>query len=240
MSPTATPAEGAGPTRLPTGVPALDRLLGGGYDTDGLTMLYGEGGSGKTVLCLAAATQVAREGRHVLYIDTEGVSPERAAAGSGDGASALLRRWLLASPRSLEEQGRAVRTGCALVREGRRPFGLVVLDSATLYYRLALGTPEEDEARSELLHELAELLATAIHAEVPVLLTNQVWHNVTTGVTEPLGGSFLIHVAKTVLRLERPAPDRRRAVLVKHRSRPEGSAEFRITGTGIEGLPSEL
>ncbi|MCI4346403.1 MAG: DNA repair and recombination protein RadB [Thermoplasmata archaeon] len=238
---TEPPARAAGAQgRLSTGIPALDRLLGGGYETDGLTMLFGEGGTGKTILCVDAAVRVALEERWVLYVDTEGVSAERVAAASGTDPARILRRWLLASPKNLEEQGTAVRAGCALLREGSRPFGLVVLDSATLHYRLALGTPEEDEARTELLRELAELLGTALHAEVPVLLTNQVWRNVATGANEPLGGSFLLHVAKTVLRLERVAGDRRRAVLLKHRSRPEGQAEFRITGTGVAGDTGEV
>ncbi|HEV2449139.1 MAG TPA: DNA repair and recombination protein RadB [Thermoplasmata archaeon] len=230
------PVEG----RLSTGASGLDALLGGGYDSDGLTMLYGEGGTGKTILCLDAASRVALQGRHVLYIDTEGVSAERAAGGLGARPEETLRRWLLASPRTLDEQGRAIRAGCALIREGRRPFGLVVLDSATLHYRLALGTPEEDGARTELLQELGELLSTAIHSEVPVLFTNQVWRNVTTGALEPLGGSFLLHLAKTVLRLEKVSGDRRKAVLVKHRSRPEGSALFRITGEGVSAADGEV
>ncbi|MCI4362880.1 MAG: DNA repair and recombination protein RadB [Thermoplasmata archaeon] len=236
--PTAPPT--APQERLSTGIPALDRLLGGGYDPDGLTMLYGEGGTGKTILCVDAAVRVALAERWVLYVDTEGVSAERVAAAGGTDPARILRKWLLASPRNLEEQGQAVRAGCALLREGSRPFGLVVLDSATLHYRLALGTPEEDEARTELLRELAELLGTALHVEVPVLLTNQVYRNATTGANEPLGGSFLLHVAKTVLRLERVAGDRRRAVLLKHRSRPEGQVEFRITRTGVAGDPTEV
>jgi DNA repair protein RadB len=227
-------------SRLSTGVPSLDALLGGGYDSDGLTMLYGEGGTGKTILCLDAASRVALAGRYVLYIDTEGVSSERAAGGLGPHPEETLRRWLLASPKNLEEQGRSIRTGCALVREGRRPFGLIVVDSATLQYRLALGTPEEDDARAELLQELGELLSTAIHSEVPVLLTNQVWRNVTTGVLEPLGGSILMHLSKTVLKLERMGAERRRAVLVKHRSRPEGTAEFRITTSGVGPATDEV
>ncbi len=55
------------------------------------------------------------------------------------------------------------------------------------------------------------------------------------GTLEPLGGSFLNHAAKTILRFDRLPGDRRRVVLVKHRSLPEGAAEFRITSTGLEG-----
>jgi DNA repair protein RadB len=73
-----------------------------------------------------------------------------------------------------------------------------------------------------------------LRTEIPVLFTNQVWRNVRDGTLEPLGGSFVNHVAKTVLRFERLTGARRRVVLVKHRSRPEGAAEFRITSTGLE------
>ncbi len=54
------------------------------------------------------------------------------------------------------------------------------------------------------------------------------------GTLEPVGGSFLNHAAKTILSFERLPGPRRRAVLKKHRDRPEGSAEFLITDRGLE------
>ncbi|MFI5037901.1 MAG: DNA repair protein RadB, partial [Solirubrobacterales bacterium] len=92
----------------------------------------------------------------------------------------------------------------------------------------------EDEGRAALTEELAELLSTALTAHVPVLFTNQVWRSLKEGTLEPLGGSFVNHVAKTIIRLDRLPGAARRTVLVKHRSRPEGSALFRITATGLE------
>ena len=142
---------------------------------------------------------------------------------------------MLSAPKDLEEQGRAIATACALAREGKRPVGLIVVDSGTAYYRLSLSGPDEDDARQALSVAVADLVATALRAQVPVLLTNQVWRSVREGTLEPLGGSFLNHAAKTILRFERLPGPRRRVVLVKHRSLPEGSAEFRITSTGLEG-----
>jgi DNA repair protein RadB len=221
--------------RLPTGIASIDRLLGGGLETDAVTEIYGEGGSGKTLFCLDVAVRVAREGRWVLYVDTEGVSLDRLRAIAGDDLERVLRRMLLSTPKNLEEQGRAVATAAALAREGRRPVGLIVVDSATFFYRLSLSGSDEDEARQALSLELADLVVTAVHAEVPVVITNQVWRSLKEGTLEPLGGSFVNHAAKTILRFDRLAGARRRAVLVKHRSLPEGSAEFRITSTGLEG-----
>jgi DNA repair protein RadB len=221
--------------RLSTGIPSVDRLLGGGLDSDGVTEIYGEGGSGKTLFCLDLAVRVARDGRWVLYVDTEGVSLDRLRAIAGDDLDRVLRRTLLSTPKDLEEQGRAVATACALAREGKRPVGLIVVDSATFFYRLSLSGSDEDEARQALSLELADLVVTAVHSEVPVVITNQVWRSLKEGTLEPLGGSFVNHAAKTILRFDRLPGARRRVVLVKHRSLPEGTAEFRITSSGLEG-----
>lgn len=217
----------------PTGVRPLDALLGGGLETDTVTELYGEGGSGKTLVCLEAARAVALSGRWVLYVDTEGISVDRLEALTGPRLPELLAHLLLSSPKNLEEQTRAVETATALARDGSRPVGLIVVDSATLYYRLSLSEEAED-GRGALARELTSLLATALHSEVPVLLTNQVWRKPDTGALEPLGGAFFAHVAKTIVRLDRLSGPRRRAVLVKHRSRPEATADLTITATGIE------
>ena len=220
--------------RVPTGVPPVDLLLGGGLDPDALTEVYGEGGSAKTIFCLQAAVSVALGGRWVLYIDTEGVSVDRLEAIAGGRLTEVLDHLLLSTPKTLEEQNRAVRNACELARRPERPVGLIVLDSATFYYRLSLARDEEDEGRQALVAELAELAGTALTSNVPVVFTNQVWRNPRTGTLEPLGGSFVNHAAKTILRLERLAGPRRRAVLVKHRSRPEGAADFSITTSGVE------
>jgi DNA repair protein RadB len=221
--------------RRSTGIPSVDRLLGGGLETDSLTEIYGEGGSGKTLFCLDVAYRVARENRWVFYIDTEGVSVDRLRALAGDQLERLLKRFLLSTPSNLEEQTRAVATACTLAREGKRPVGLIVVDSGTAYYRLSLSGPDEDDARQALALSVADLVVTAREAQLPVLFTNQVWRSVREGTLEPLGGSFLDHAAKTILRFDRLPGPRRRVVLVKHRSQPEGSAEFRITSNGLDG-----
>src|SRR5580700_1187258 len=219
--------------RCPTGVGPIDQLLGGGLETDGLTELYGEGGSGKTLICLEAATRLALADRWVCYIDTEGVSVDRLEAIAHGHVEQVLQRLLLATPKSLSEQTAAVSAACSLARDGKRPVGLIVLDSATFYYRLTLSGDEEDDGRQALGRELAELVSTAIAGHLPVLFTNQVWRNQRTGELEPLGGSFVNHAAKTIVRIDRLPGARRRAVLLKHRSIGEGTAEFRITSTGL-------
>jgi DNA repair protein RadB len=222
--------------RVGTGIASVDRLLGGGLESDCLTELYGEGGSGKTLFCLQVAHRVALDNRWVFYIDTEGVSVDRLRAVAGDDLDRVLKRWLLTTPKDLAEQGKAVATACALARDGQRPVGLIVVDSGTFFYRLSLSGTDEDDARQSLSLAVADLVVTALRAHLPVLFTNQVWRNMRDGALEPLGGSFLNHAAKTILRFDRLSGPRRRVVLIKHRSLPEGSAEFRIGATGLESV----
>ncbi len=222
------------PDRQATGILSVDRLLGGGLENDCVTELYGEGGSGKTLFCLDVAARVAREDRWVLYIDTEGVSVDRLRAIAAEDLDRILKHLLLSTPKDLAEEGRAVAAACALAREGKRPVGLIVVDSGTFYYRLSISGPDEDDARETLSAAVADLIGTALRAHVPVLFTNQVWRSVREGTLEPVGGSFLNHAAKTILRFDRLPGNRRRVVLVKHRSLPEGAAEFRIGPAGLE------
>ncbi|HZY70314.1 MAG TPA: DNA repair and recombination protein RadB [Thermoplasmata archaeon] len=221
-----------GSDRVPTGVAALDRILGGGLEVDAVTQFYGEGGSGKTVACVEAARGVALAGRWVAYVDTEGLSIERLRTTSGDRADEVLEKLLVATPKSMDEQRRAVRVACGLARDPKRPLGLIVLDSATFYYRLTLGDETEDAGRRALAEQLGFLVATALHEFLPVVVTNQVWRNVRDGTLEPLGGSFLNHAAKSIVRFDRLSGDRRRVALVKHRSLPPTASEFRITDRG--------
>jgi len=225
-----------GADRYPTGIASVDRLLGGGLETDGVTELFGEGGSGKTLFCLQVALRVALENRWVFYVDTEGVSVDRLRAIAGEDLERVMKRWLLSTPKDLAEQGKAIATACALAREGQRPVGLIVVDSGTFFYRLSLSGSDEDDARQALSLAVADLVATALRAHLPVLFTNQVWRNIRDGTLEPLGGSFLNHAAKTILRFNRLKGPLRRVLLEKHRSLPEGAAEFRIGPTTLESV----
>jgi DNA repair protein RadB len=78
------------------------------------------------------------------------------------------------------------------------------------------------------------LLGLARKFDLVVVITNQVFTDVRTGEDRPLGGPSIDHISKIIIGLEK-LNDKRRATLIKHRSKPEGeSCEFRITDRGIE------
>lgn len=57
--------------RLPSGIPELDRVLGGGLVAGGVTLIGGEPGIGKSTLLLQVADKLARGGSTVLYVAGE-------------------------------------------------------------------------------------------------------------------------------------------------------------------------
>jgi len=56
------------PTRIPTALSELDRVLGGGLVEGSLVLLGGEPGVGKSTLLLQAVSQLAAQGATVLYV----------------------------------------------------------------------------------------------------------------------------------------------------------------------------
>ena len=52
---------------LPTNIPDLDPLVGGGLPTRGIVFLAGPPGGGKTVLALQLVFGVAQQGHNALY-----------------------------------------------------------------------------------------------------------------------------------------------------------------------------
>ncbi len=219
---------------LSTGCKAIDELLNGGFEEDTLTVIYGEGGSGKTNICLQVARNSAREGKKVIYVDTEGVSLERLRQMCEDRGDfdSVLSNLLIYSPFSLAEQEAMLKKAIKLA-SGKTPVGVVIVDSITTYYRLELALDDGVDEKRILAEELHALVELARKKSIPVIATSQVY-----GAEEqvkPIGGHALWHMAKTILLLEKTGVGRRRMTIMKHRSLPEGAfCEFSITHTGLE------
>jgi DNA repair protein RadB len=217
---------------LSSGCKPLDELLGGGFEKGIVTQIFGPAGTGKTNICIQLAVECVKQGQRVIFIDTEGLSPARFKQIAGENAKEIARSIVIYEPLNFEEQYAAVREVERIAGEN---IGLVILDSATSYYRFEL---EDDEtgmkSRRELASQIGFLHALARKHGFVVVITNQVYSDIASGGVRPLGGSSLEHISKTIIQLEKTGEGTRRAILYKHRSRAEGSsAEFRITAEGI-------
>ncbi|GAB3033781.1 DNA repair and recombination protein RadB [Natronobiforma cellulositropha] len=220
---------------ISTGCGSVDALLGGGFERGTVTQLYGPPASGKTNLALSGAVETAARGGTVVYIDTEGVSVDRfeqLLAARTDDIEDVASRIVIEDALDFAEQETAVRDAEAFADRA----DLIVLDSATGFYRLERGEDgAEGDALRAVARQVTHLLSLARKHDLAVVLTNQVFADPDSDRTRPLGGNTLEHWTGVVCRIDRFRGGNRRATLEKHRSKPAGeSAQFRITATGLE------
>ena len=144
-----------------------------------------------------------------------------------------MKNLLVFQVHSFEEQGDRVNK-VARMAETRGELGLIIVDSLTVFYRL---NHDDPLVRNDFIRQIELLTETARKANIPVLVTSQVYSNINLGSIEFLGGHVLRHNAKTIIRLELRGKGVRSAVIIKHRSLPEGrNATYRITETGITDI----
>lgn len=225
----------------------LDDLLGGGLERGTVTQVYGPPAAGKTNVALGAAVEVAAEGGTAVYIDTEGLSLARFeqvaqarvdAASGADDVEDLTSRIIVKEAYDFGEQEEAVRDTAELAERA----DLVVLDSATGFYRLKRNEDEEaGDALREVASQVTHLLSLARKHDLAVVLTNQVYTDPDSDRTRALGGHTLEHWTGTVVRIERFRGGNRRATLEKHRAKPAGeTAQFEITDEGLADAESGM
>ena len=207
----------------------LDDLLGGGIESNTITEVYGEAGSGKTNLCLQASRECVASGKKVAYIDTESVSIERIGQiCKGYDYKKMLSNILFFAPTSFEEQEKMIYNAIKV-----DDVGLIVVDTFNMFYRIKIEDDEEGANRS-LNRQMTNLQLAARKKDLYVLIAGQVY-GIENDDVKPFAGRGVEHMAKTILKLERVSTGRRRATIVKHRSQPEGKkAFFNITGKGLE------
>ncbi|MFB6218734.1 MAG: DNA repair and recombination protein RadB, partial [Halobacteriaceae archaeon] len=198
----AEPATGERGDRLPTGCGPLDDLLGGGLERGTVTQVYGPPAAGKTNVALRAAVEVAATGDTAVYVDTEGVSPDRfeqLLAARTEAAEAASARVVIKQVHDFAEQDEAVRDVADLADRAE----LVVLDSATGFYRLErTADGEEGESLRQVARQVTHLLALARRHDLAALVTNQVYSDPDGDRPRALGGHTLNHWTGTVVRLD--------------------------------------
>ena len=207
----------------------LDDLLGGGIESNTITEIYGEAGSGKTNFCLQASRECAATGKKVAYIDSDGVSVERLGQICKDyDYEKILSNILFFNPSSFEEQEKMINNAVKI-----NDVGLIVVDTFNMFYRVKLEDDEEGANRS-LNRQLTNLQLAAREKNIYVILSGQVYTSENDDV-KPFAGRGVEHMAKTIIKLEKIGAGKRRATIIKHSSQPKDKKTFfTITAKGLE------
>ncbi|TQQ83570.1 DNA repair and recombination protein RadB [Halonotius terrestris] len=219
-----------------TGCNALDDLLGGGFERGTVSQLYGPPAAGKTNIALSAAVGVAAAGDSALYIDTEGLSVDRfqqlIEETTDEAVEDVASRLIITDALDFDDQQEAVRDAGDFAEQ----VDLIVLDSATGFYRLnRAGDEEGGDSLRAVARQITQLLSLARKHDIAVVITNQVYSDPDSDRVRALGGHTLEHWTGVVLRLDRFRGGNRRATLEKHRAKAAGeTATFKITDRGIE------
>lgn len=225
--------------KIPTGSKILDIMLDGGYEKDAITTIYGPAGSGKTVLCILCAMNVAKSGKKVIYVDTEGgFSIERLRQICSSiklDYKKVLENVIFLKPTSFEEQKKSFEKLKDLVNDR---IGLIVVDTIAMLYRLELGKSEEiQDVNRELGRQIAYLTEITRKNKMPILITNQVYTDFDEkDKVNIVGGDILKYGSKCLIELQITPDNNRRAILRKHRSLAEQKESlFKIVEGGIIG-----
>jgi DNA repair protein RadB len=217
---------------------ALDVILGGGIEKGNITQFYGPPGSGKTNISLSLAIQVAKEGKKVVYIDTEGgISIDRVKQLANNDFDKIANNIIIFEPTSLEEQTDDLRKVESWISSNSDEVDLVVLDSAVALYRLNEG--KSKALNKELGVQMWILSRLSRKYGVAVVITNQIYstfEDEKPTAIKPVGGTILMYWSKIIIELSKSEIiGERIATLKRHKTLIEGkNTKFTINNFGIK------
>jgi DNA repair protein RadA len=232
---------------LSTGCDSLDRLLGGGIESQSITEFYGEFGTGKSQICqqLCITVQLpfdegGLEGG-ALYIDTENTfRPERIlqiAPRFNMDSDEVLKKIIFAEAYTSNHQTVLLENAGEVIKENN--IRLIIVDSVTSHFRSEyLGREMLASRQQELNKHLHKLIRLSRAFNTAVVVTNQVMAQPDAffaKVVRPVGGHIMGHTSHTRIFLRKGQNNLRIAKLVVSPFLPEGETPIRITERGVEG-----
>ncbi|MFP3909615.1 MAG: DNA repair and recombination protein RadA, partial [Archaeoglobaceae archaeon] len=225
-------------------------LLGGGVETQSITELFGEFGSGKTQIChqLAVNAQLPEEegglNGSVIVIDTENTfRPERIsqmAESKGLEPSEVLKNINVAQAYNSNHQMLLVDNAKDLANTLKRDGNdarLLIVDSLMAHFRSEfVGRGTLADRQQKLNRHLHDLVRFGELFNAAVVVTNQVQAKPDTffgDPNKPVGGHIVAHTATFRVYLRKSKADLRVARLIDSPHLPESEAVFKVTEGGI-------
>jgi len=225
---------------------SFDDLMGGkGFESQAITELFGEFGSGKTQIAHQMCVNVQRSKElggldaHVFYIDTENTfRPDRIkqmAEGFDLDPNEILERIHVARAYNSSHQMLLVEKVMELSKEF--PTRLLIVDSLTSHFRAEfVGRGALADRQQKLNKHMHDLLRWGDINNGLVVVTNQVSSKPDAffgDPTRPIGGHIVGHTATFRLYLRKSKGGKRIARLIDSPHLPEGEAVFSVSEIGI-------
>jgi DNA repair protein RadA len=232
--------------KLTSGVKAFNELLGGGFESQAITEVYGEFGSGKTQIAHMLAVNVqlpleqgGLEG-HTLMIDTENTfRPERIyqiSEGLELDPHEALSKVHVARAFNSHHQMLLMEKAKQLAKEF--PVRLLIVDSLTAHFRAEyIGRGALADRQQKLNRHMHDLQRFADLNNAVVLVTNQVSAKPDAffgDPTRPIGGHIVGHTATFRIYMRKSKGGKRICRLVDSPSLPDGEAVITLSEKGIE------
>ncbi len=217
--------------KVSTGNKDFDSFLEGGYEKGIITAAYGPASAGKTLLCLMAAINIAKQSK-VIFIDTEGISVERLKQLCQD--ESTFENIIFLHPTTFEEQKKVFVNLPKMLNNA----GMIIVDTISMLYRIAYAsTNDYYEINRELSKQIGLLTEIARKQNIPILVTSQVYADFEQkDKVNIVGGDILKYGAKCLIELQPYRSNFRRAILRKHRSIGEREVLFKIIQEGLEKI----
>jgi DNA repair protein RadA len=231
--------------RYTTGSKSLDDFLKGGIESQAITELTGEFGSGKSqichTLCVTAATNNSSKINSIIFIDTENTfRPERVhqiAEARGFDSEEIMKKVFVCKTVNSAQLEVLIRNLGKYIEEYKAK--LVIVDSIISLHRAEYTGRETLAERQQRLNVmLHKLIRLSEIYNIAIVLTNQVQvsPDSTFGVSDslrPVGGNIMGHACTYRIFLRKIGRDRL-AIMVDSPHHAYSQVRFTITERGVE------
>jgi len=157
---------------ISTGLEKLDEFLGGGIPAGVIVDIFGENGTGKTLLLLQLSISSIKNGGNVLYFDTTGgFRPERILEiqNQSNLGSGILEKITVSRITNTSEQIKSIKN------IQKNDFSLIIIDNITDLFSYEYKTDESIFKKNTLftryMHQLSNF---AITNKIPIIVTNMI------------------------------------------------------------------
>lgn len=228
---------------VPTGLEALDEILGGGWEPGFIAAVSGGSGGGKTQICFQAMINaVEHTGKPAIYIETEPgrYRPERLKNLSSDQETQSKIHKIEAH--DLDSQLKAIDKINNNYTEG--DLSMVIIDSFTARFRLSdsFQSRSDLQNRSKMMGKhLTRLEHLAKSLDIPAVITAQVYGN-PGGYGSPesmYGGSLMQHTVGCIIQMKKAQGSLRKAKLTGHPGQEDAECHLTINDEEIRSVDAE-